>query len=227
MHLSIPSSSGQPLPPGSYIGPQFFGFLWQKNQSKPLRANIFGKIGMVPASDETGPIKASALHSLFITFETYIMDPSQKYKYGGTLVIAPSGLDAKITLNNQDIKNFTYSDDTISWPASQDSATNASISFHINATETKANPVPGLQFSGRYWFASEKPPIRPNVFGQVGESEDPSSASRDAQVMAMWKSAGVNLGLGVAATNLGRPSSTITELSLHRLIPLTQQSNKP
>lgn len=107
LHLSIPTSkNGQPLPPGSYIGPRFFGFLWRKNQAKPLGTNIFRKTGIVPASDETGPIKPSTKSSPFSAFETYIMEPSGKYKHRGTLAVAAFGLDAKITFNNRDIQKL-------------------------------------------------------------------------------------------------------------------------
>ena len=132
------------------------------------------------------------------------MDPSGKYRDGGTLMISPSGLDTKIIYDGTDIKDFIYSNECLFWSASQGNAVSASLSFYINSTQTKSNSVPGVQFSVRYCVAGEKPPSRPNIFGLVGKTEDPASASRDALAMSMWRSAGVNLTVGVAAIQLGK-----------------------
>jgi hypothetical protein len=197
----LTSDDGKPLPAGSYIGPQFYGTYWLSGKTKPTSTNIFGKVGAAPATPPSGSttVQATPISTWYDTYQTYLADATGKYQSDSTLTLNSAG----VTYKGSAIKNFTYSNQVLSWSVSDGNSTNASLSFYQNTSPTTTNPTPGNQFFGKLWTGTAAAPSSPNFFGQLGSSSNPAAASQAAATASQWQTVGINLGVGIATMLLG------------------------
>jgi Tetrapyrrole (Corrin/Porphyrin) Methylases len=201
----LTSDAGKPLPANSYIGPQFFGIYWAKGATKPAMTNIYGRVGVAPSGTGGGPspVAGTPLSNWDDTYETYLADATGKYQPDSKLVVATTGNTSTVTYAGAVIKNYQYTNDTLSWSTQNDNATNVSIYFYVNKTKTSTNPAIGNQFSGKRWAAGASTPTNANFFGQLGTAANPNAAASDGGTAAEWKQIGINLGVGVATMLVG------------------------
>lgn len=198
--------SGRPLPAGSYIGPQFYGSYW--GNTKPTSPNIQGKTGTAPPQpvNPVNPVQPTPLDTFSGNFVTYICDANGKWSEDSTFVIsdATGTTTATASYKGKTLNNFTYSgNESLSWSTTDGNDTNGSIGFFINKTSTSTNPTLGPQASGRVWPASGVMPEKPNFFMNTGQSANPATQSQPSAAAQLWKSIGINLGVGIATMIVG------------------------
>ena len=203
LHFEIVTAdpSGQALPAGSYLGPQFHGFYWASGETQPTSVNISGKVGQPPdPSNGDVPVTATPLSYYASTLTTYLKNANGKYEPDSTMVIAVTGSTTTVTYNDMLIKNYTYSNENLSWFTTDGNAQNVSVQMNYNKTVTKADPTIGAQFAGERWDAGTTKPASHNFYGQIGQSSDPTTAVPPISLLHQLIQLAANLGYSFAVS---------------------------
>jgi Tetrapyrrole (Corrin/Porphyrin) Methylases len=155
----------EPLPEGSYMGPQFQGFIWTSGSARPTTLNAFGHIGVywdAPSQREGLGDSAAVWSGIYemhlFNDESWVRGPEMSF------MGSPDG-SYKLSVDGKDVTRSAYSSGNLSWIQPAPLYSGALIFHREWANEERS------AFIGRMWRGTEQVEPTVNVIGQKVRDE--------------------------------------------------------
>lgn len=157
----LTSKEGEPLPNGSYVGPQVRGVIWPKGSEHPPGENAFGKVGIFSSERASDELAADPVEVWAGTYQTQVVSLSGSWEIGPSLVLRGSGVVPELDVDGTRVERCAYSNGNLSWTQVSPAYSGSLVFYQEQADGEGARS----RFVGRLWRGFEHVP-RVNAIGE-------------------------------------------------------------